>query len=305
MCNIWKNKIKNEMKPSEYLKLPYSLREINITGGEPFLRDDIDEVVKYIKKACMNARIVISSNGYLSDRIESKMRRILNIDSNVALRISIDGPEYVHNKIRGIDNAFQRALESIIRAKKIGVRDIGIAMTISNLNVEKICEVFNISEGLNVQFTISVTSSSDIYFGKIDDQIRNFSLEQFDNQIKLIAKKRMNVLDPKEWARAWFEELLLNYVKTRKRPFHCDAGEGFFYMDSQGNVHGCHIINSYIGNINEYTNFEELWNNGKRNIIREMAQSCNKCWMVCTSKSQINKKKIFIGLSILRKKFIK
>ena len=304
MCNIWKNKIKDELKPHEYSKLPTSLREINITGGEPFLRDDIDEVIKYIKKACKSARIVISTNGYLSDKIESKMRGILNIDSKVALRISIDGPERLHNKIRGVNDAFQNAFETLIRVKKAGVRDIGIAMTISNLNAEKIYEVFKISREINTQFTISVTSSSDIYFGLIDDKIKKLDLNQFDDKIKLIAKERMNTFSIKEWARAWFEDSLLKYVKTGKRSFRCNAAEGFFYMDSQGNVHGCHIIDSYIENINNYNNFEKLWNSGRRELIVKLSRNCNKCWMVCTSKSQINKRKFLIALSILKKKFL-
>ncbi|MBT4071635.1 MAG: radical SAM protein, partial [Candidatus Magasanikbacteria bacterium] len=39
MCNIWKIKNSPELPVKEYEKLPRSLRDINISGGEPFLRD--------------------------------------------------------------------------------------------------------------------------------------------------------------------------------------------------------------------------------------------------------------------------
>jgi len=291
------------MQPGEYLRLPPSLREINVTGGEPFLREDIDEVIKYIKKACMNPRIIISSNGYMPEKIESKMKKIISMYKNVGLRISLDGPKSIHNKIRGVNNAYQRAIESIIRVKKLGLRDIGIAMTVSNLNVGNIYEVFKISRKLGVQFTVSAASSSDIFFGRIDDQIKYFNFKEFENQIKLISKERLSSLNIKEWARAWYENLLKNYIKSAKRPFTCDAGDGFFYMDSQGNIHACHIIQSFIGNIGHYESFKEIWNNENRKKILKITRSCNRCWMVCTFKSQINKNKILIGLSILKKRF--
>ncbi|MEW6570929.1 MAG: radical SAM protein [Nitrospirota bacterium] len=305
MCNIWKNKITDELKPEEYLKLPSSLREINITGGEPFLRNDIDQVVKNIKQTCKNARLVISSNGYLYSKIESKMKEILKIDLKSALRISIDGLEETHNKIRGLKDGFQRALETLTRTKKIGIKDLGISMTISSLNVSQIYDVFKLSKKLNVQMTMTATSDSDIYFGNIDESIKEFNFQDFKQQVCMIARERTKTLQPKEWARAWFEDLLVDFVRDKKRPFGCDAGNGFFYMDSVGNVYGCHIIENYLGNLRAYDTFKELWDNEKRRDIFEKARKCKKCWMVCTSKSEISNKKLKVGLEILKKKFSK
>ncbi|MEW6068093.1 MAG: radical SAM protein [Nitrospirota bacterium] len=305
MCNIWKNKFTDELKPEEYLKLPSSLREINITGGEPFLRNDIEQVVGCIKQACKNARLVISSNGYLCSKIESEMKEIQKIDPKVALRVSIDGLEETHNKIRGFKDGFKRALEILTRTKKIGIKDLGISMTISSLNVSQIYDVFKISKKLNVQMTMTAASDSDIYFGNIDENIKKFNFQQFEKQLSMIAKERIKTVNPKEWARAWFEGLLIDFVKDKKRPFGCDAGQGFFYMDSVGNVYGCHIIENYLGNLRDYDTFKELWENEKRKEIFEKAMKCKKCWMVCTSKSEIRNKKLKVGLEILKKKFFK
>jgi Fe-coproporphyrin III synthase len=304
MCNIWKNKITDELKPEEYLKLPSSLREINITGGEPFLRNDIEQVVRCIKQACKNARLVISSNGYLYSKIETKLKEILRTDPKAALRISIDGLEETHNKIRGFKDGFQRALETLSRAKKIGVKDLGISMTISSMNVGQIYDVFRLSRQLDVQMTMTAASDSDIYFGNIDENIKKFDFQEFEKQLTMIAKERINTAKPKEWARAWFEGLLVDFVRDKKRPFGCDAGEGFFYMDSTGNVYGCHIIENYLGNLRDYDKFTDLWKIEQRRDIYEKAKNCKKCWMVCTSKSEIRNKKVQVGIKIFKKKFI-
>lgn len=302
MCNIWKNKITDELKPIEYLKLPSSLWEINITGGEPFLRNDIDQIIKNIKQVCKKARLVISTNGYLVNKIRAKMKEIYKIDSKVALRVSIDGLEETHNKIRGFRDGFQRALETLEGAKDIGIKDLGISMTTSNLNLSQIYDVFKLSKKLNVQFTISVVSDSDIYFGIIDESIKELDFLAFKRQVSMISKERIDTLQPKEWARAWFEGLLVDFVRDKKRPFECDAGKGFFYMDSVGNVYGCHIIENYIGNIRDYDNFSDLWMSEQRRNTYEKARNCKKCWMVCTSKSEIGNRKIQVGFQILKKK---
>jgi MoaA/NifB/PqqE/SkfB family radical SAM enzyme len=62
MCNIWKfpTRAGREITPEVLAKLP-ALRFCNITGGEPFLRDDLPEIIAVLKKRAR--RIVISTNG--------------------------------------------------------------------------------------------------------------------------------------------------------------------------------------------------------------------------------------------------
>ena len=299
MCNIWKNKIKDELKPYEYLKLPGTLKEINITGGEPFIRNDLINIIENIKKICRKARIVISSNGYLTDMIELMMRDIIKIDRTIALRISIDGNEKTHNTIRGLKNSYTKALDSIEKAKSVGVKDLGISMTISNINVDQIYNVFELSKQIGVEMTIGSVFESEIYFGRIDEYLGSFNIIELEKQLFLVAKERTKTLKIKEWARAWFEAELLNYIKNRQRPLNCNAGNSFFYMDSLGKIYGCHMIDNYIGDLRSVDNFFSLWNDEKRRSISLNSMKCNKCWMVCTSQPGLNKEKYKIILKII------
>ncbi len=69
MCNTWQHPSrKSEEFSSDLLdKIPEGLKFINITGGEPFLRDDLDQIVRMALKK--TKRLVISSNGYFTRRI--------------------------------------------------------------------------------------------------------------------------------------------------------------------------------------------------------------------------------------------
>ena len=62
MCNIWDNptKLSEEFKPELLEKLP-KLHHINITGGEPFVREDIEDIVKIL--ITKGERVVFASSG--------------------------------------------------------------------------------------------------------------------------------------------------------------------------------------------------------------------------------------------------
>lgn len=75
MCNIWKSPPSRVIPPETFAKLPSSLKTINVSGGEPFLRDDLPEIVRCIKSACPASRIIISTNSLQPERIALMMRK--------------------------------------------------------------------------------------------------------------------------------------------------------------------------------------------------------------------------------------
>ena len=69
MCHTWKypSKAVDEFDPQILEKLPAGMKRINITGGEPFLRKDLIDIVSILNKK--TTRLEISTNGYFTARI--------------------------------------------------------------------------------------------------------------------------------------------------------------------------------------------------------------------------------------------
>ncbi len=69
MCHTWKHpsKKEEEFTPDLIQKIPDGMQFINITGGEPFLRDDLDEIIAIA--LTKTRRLVISTNGYFTKKI--------------------------------------------------------------------------------------------------------------------------------------------------------------------------------------------------------------------------------------------
>lgn len=85
MCNIWKNPTnrQEEIKAADLKSLP-QLKFINLTGGEPFIREDLDEIVEECYKH--SPRIVISTSGWFEDRVVALAKKF----PNIGIRISIE-----------------------------------------------------------------------------------------------------------------------------------------------------------------------------------------------------------------------
>lgn len=298
MCDIWKNKIPNELPAEYYKKLPSSLKDINITGGEPFLRQDIVEIVRNMKMAAPNARFIMNTNGFMPHMVKKHLPGILKIDPNFAFRVSIDGIGDAHDAIRRIPNGYKKILESLKIAKSLGAKDLGIAFTLIDQNVNELPKVQQLADDLGVEFSMTVATNSIIYFGSGKEDLRPKNPERLEFRLDEAAKKHLRRMSPKELMRGWFIKRLLTFVQTGKRALVCDAGTGFFYMDSLGNVYTCHLKPWKMGNIKNQT-MEEILSNQR---FAKQVASCDACWMVCTAKSMMRKKIFRVALEALKDK---
>jgi MoaA/NifB/PqqE/SkfB family radical SAM enzyme len=286
MCDIWKNRVTNELKPHEFFALPSSLEDINITGGEPFLRRDLVEIIKNIKKASPQARLIMNTNGFLPHQAKKMLPAIHTIDPTFALRVSLDGMEAVHDNIRRIPGGFNKALQTIKIAQLTGFRDVGVSFTVLDQNINEISKMQKFCKKHSLEFSLTVATNSVIYFGKEKELLRPKNPANLEKRLQEVAREHYHRMTPKEIMRGWFVSRLLDYTKTGKRPLPCDAGSGFFYMDSVGNIYTCHLKPWIMGNIRK-NSFEEIFciNHFASNVVR-----CNGCWMVCTAKSMMEKK---------------
>lgn len=287
MCDIWKRKTYDEVFPAFYEKLPSSLREINITGGEPFLRGDLPQIIEVIYDRCDSPRIVISSNGLLPKRIKDSMNRIIKIDDEIAVRISVDAVGKKHDELRGISGAFGKAMESLSILKQDGVRDLGIALTLMDSNVLEVNKVYDLAGEMDVEFSISVVTSSPIYFGKKDSLMPGDNGALRDG-FNYLVRSELRHWSPRRFARAYFDHTLWEYLHTKRRPLRCDAGKGFFYLTPNGNLYGCDVLDFPLGNLTDH-GFKELWFSGRAERFRRRANECNKCWMICTAKTAMRR----------------
>ena len=121
MCNIWCNPTQKseEIKASDLRTLP-KLKFINLTGGEPFIREDLEEIVEECYRH--SPRIVISTSGWLEDKVIALAKRF----PNIGIRISIEGLSQKNDELRGHAGGFDKGLRTLLTLKHMGLKDIGV-----------------------------------------------------------------------------------------------------------------------------------------------------------------------------------
>lgn len=297
MCNTWMfpSKKEEELSPKDYENLPY-MDTINLTGGEPFLRDDLEDIIKILKKK--TRRLVISSNGYLTEKIISLFEK----HKDIGIRVSIEGLPKANDELRGLKDGFDRGIRTLIRLNKLGIKDIGFGITVSDKNTKDLLDLYHLAKMMNIEFATAAIHNS-FYFHKVDNKFEN-PIEAINDFRKLVVEL-LRSKKFKDWFRAYFNFGLINYIKGKPRLLPCEMGFDSFFLDPYGEVLACNVMEESMGNIKEKT-FYDIWNSKRADEIRDKVKHCQKnCWMIGSVSQQIHKYISKPVLFIVRHKFLK
>jgi radical SAM protein with 4Fe4S-binding SPASM domain len=297
MCSIWKMVPENEMSLEEIQRLfadPYMkrLRWLNLTGGEPFMRQNFAEIVKSAAEHLPNLEIIaIPTNGFMPDRVEKTTLEMLEYLKGTEIllnvNISIDGIGAKHEEIRRIPGGFDKVTESLRRLQAIGKRnpqlESGVEAIITGLNVGEMRKIY---EGLkdhtdHVNLTPAIISS--YYLGN----------EQMASDVKLSAPdieemlEFLEEMERKEPAYAFYFNNVRSIYMHGHRTFPCMMGWKSMYVNATGEVFPCHLLGPdyLMGNLRE-ASMEDIWTGPQAKEIRQRLKAEKFC-KVCTNNCDI------------------
>ena len=274
MCNRYKcpSKPDEEISLETIKKLP-KMYFTNITGGEPFIREDLPEIVRELYKK--SDRIVISTNGFFTDRIIKLCEEF----PNVGIRISIEGLEETNNKIRGLDDGFNKGYSTLKKLVEMKHPDVGFGMTVQDANAKDLVSLYDLSNELDMEFATASLHNS-FYFVEAKNIIKDRMMvaKEFED----LVNKLLHSNSPKKWFRAYFNHGLINYIFGQKRLLPCDMAFDTFFIDPYGDVMPCNGTKDkqVMGNLNDCT-WDELWNSEQAEKVRNVVRHCDRnCWMI-------------------------
>ena len=299
MCNRYKepSKPEEEISIETIRKLP-EMYFTNITGGEPFIREDLKEIVRELYKK--SDRIVISTNGFFTDRIVDLCKEF----PQVGIRISIEGLEQTNNEIRGLDDGFNRGYTTLKTLVEMGLKDVGFGMTVQDKNAKDLVALYDISNELGMEFATASLHNS-FYFVENTNIIHDrLAVAQcFEDLINKLLQSN----SPKKWFRAYFNHGLINYIFSQKRLLPCDMSFDTFFIDPFGDVMPCNGTRDkeVMGNLNEQT-FDELWNSEAAETVRQKVRCCSRnCWMIGSVSPAMHKYILKPMFWVLKHKFLR
>lgn len=297
------NKIQSSvLSLSEIEKIADSIKKIlylSITGGEPFLRTDIEEIIKLFTKKNKVSRYQMPTSGFNTSLIIEKTNNILMQNPKIPFRIhvSLDGNEEIHDKIRDKKGSYKNAVETIIGLNKLKKEypnfDVSIATTVSNYNQNIIQEISEIVESIHPdgEWCINIIRGKpvDSEINKVIPENYSKAGEIISQRIKASTYKGYKGHISAKWLTAKNvvrRRIIRKILENNYKGGGCSAGSlgGVVYPD--GSVFACELLNKCFGNLKDYNyNFPLLWNSKTADAIRNRIQD-SKC--LCTQECNLS-----------------
>jgi len=292
---------KDELSLQEIKELSKSfgdcLFNINITGGEPFLRKDLFNIVKIYLQNTSVESIYITTNGYFTDLIKNFIDQLITLNTNkkVIFSISIDNFENQHDKFRNVNGLFKRALSSYNLIKNYNSSNIvsNIGITVSNHNYKNVVELYEQLKKKDVKSVTATIFREEGIVNHIDSKLKGKILEAYSILTERIQQDQLSGKmegfgDSLQGLMLNAKNMIMNNIIKesyidKKYIASCHAGSLFGVIYANGDVYPCEILDTKIGNLRDYNmNFMKLWNSKKNKTCRKFIKKskCN-CTFEC------------------------
>lgn len=241
-----------------------------LSGGEPFLRDELPEIVALFARNNRVANVNLPTNGLLRERIFRSIDRMLAAAPGVSidLNFSLDGLANTHDAIRGVPNNFRRTLETIRETEKrySNVRRL-------RRNVLTVITRENYNEIVELGLRLAGESLSGHYFEIVRGETPDAELKRLRRDDVAALHRRLMPFH-RHYARKLFAHLppgarqfaTMYYLgnlrlhfdlhescleQPRKWPMPCTAGETTIVIDHNGRFRACEM-RGIVGNLADF-----------------------------------------------------
>jgi len=142
-CNVYERKVK-ELDAEEWGKVFASLGRapvwMTFSGGEPFLRGDLPDIIGSAVHHCRPAVVNIPTNGWFTDRVVAGVEKICTAHPEIQLVVNLSVDHHIperHDVLRGAAGSYERlmATKAGLRALDLPNLTIGVHTVVSNANV--------------------------------------------------------------------------------------------------------------------------------------------------------------------------
>ncbi|CAN2042297.1 Radical SAM protein [Candidatus Magnetomoraceae bacterium gMMP-15] len=289
-CGFWRQKAMDELSIDQWKIVLKDIKKIGTRrvafgGGEPTLYKGIFDLIKFAKN--LGLLVSLGTNGLLL----KKYHQIIADSGLDVIEISLDGPPEIHNKNRGLSDAFKRTIEGAAElANHSNGPVIQYNFTPNKINAEYLQEFIDIAVSNHAKI-ISIEPAH-----LLNDQLHlvkelfvpGKSIAIFERQMNEILDQYSDLLSPPIEYYRLISEFFKDPLKIEfSKKYRCVSGYSILVLDPGGNVYGCPAKERNLGNITKKS-LNKIWLSKKHiNDIKRVKQGNHKpCWL--NSVSPIN-----------------
>jgi len=278
------------------------IKQLFLLGGEPFLREDIFDIIKHAKRC--NLKTLVSTNGSLLDN-PGIIERIF--DSGLDdLMVSVDGAcDGTFKKIRG-EGVFGKILANLSlfnnlkKNKKLPFPSVIFFCTIMNQNIEELVDIVHLARKLEascVGFQPVVKDNTDARLRDNPDfnWVPESRYATLDRSINALVKYKLSSRENFDFIITGVNQLQLvkRYFRGTLPKQKCYTGFNRMIISQDGKMYFCaqEPIKGEIsfGDIHK-DGLRQLWHSAKAHTFRECIKKCpNPCLLGCTRRDEFDR----------------
>jgi MoaA/NifB/PqqE/SkfB family radical SAM enzyme len=297
MCDIWQKPAHDELSLAEidaFFAGAKRFSWINLTGGELFQRPDIVDIIRTITRHCRDLYLLnFPTNGYQTAEVVAAVDEILHrMDvPRLMVTVSVDGPRDMHDRIRNLPGAFDRALATFraLRERRSRRFSVFLGYTLQEANLAALPATVDACRQELGAFTIddlhvNLAHVSGHYYANT----RFAGLPDAAGAGRLLAGvaavRKRGILDPVAFLEDRYQRLAQTYLATGAVPLTCQAAAASCFIDPCGTIYPCSGFAAPIGTVRECGGeFYRLWSGADRQRTRQAVCSgaCPGCWTPC------------------------
>lgn len=232
------------------------LLQLTVSGGEPYLRDDLPEIVRAFVRESGAKFVTLTTNAFLPDRVIPATERILaeNPGARFNFCISIDGIGERHDTIRGVKGGFERLMETYRGALELRHRfnnvEIHTTTVISAFNKQSILEVL---DWIDANLETEVPEVLLVRGSPRDPASAGVGLETYEAAVRKIeemSRRRAKKAGFKNKLitslSAQMSEALVKSEREKRMIVPCVAGGKLVVIRADGTVDPCEILETLV-----------------------------------------------------------
>ncbi len=254
--NATDKKLDNELNTQEAKNLMDQIYQVSrplliLSGGEPLLRSDIFELIRYGSK--IGLKMGLGSNGSLIDEATARKLKDAGI-ATVSISLDSNIPEQ-HDEFRGVSGAWQKAVEACKALRRNNVL-VQVNTTLTQQNYNQIDDIMTLAESIGVEnfhlFFLVPTGRG--------TKIADISPRQYEEMItKTFAKTANHTLNVRPSCAPQFMRIAKGMgLDMRQWIRGCIAGMYYCRIYPNGDVTPCPYLPIKLGNVRQKS-FKEIW----------------------------------------------
>ncbi|MBU7015069.1 MAG: radical SAM protein [Theionarchaea archaeon] len=290
ICNIWKEYVQFPQKIAEELTLreinaifsQFDLSWISLTGGEPFLRNDLLDVVTTIDDCSPRLTLLtVPTNGSLPETTLTTVESILEETHipNVIITVSLDGDTLLHDRLRDVPGLWKKArttyeLLSAIENDRFSVL---LEFTVSKHNAGHLDRAIK-SFGADYSKVVITAAHSSYFYRTEPHSLHNSGSALQVGQFNTSCPK----YDPQSILSLLYTKILEKYLMGTPISFRCVSGRSSFFLDPYGVLYPCITMDAPFGSLREDSVQDILGGEHASSIVHRIREGkCPGCWTPC------------------------